>query len=484
MTVYSRKTTLCFVAFFLILSVLFLTGLRKEYENPNYVSFYQLSDGNLENSLLYEEAENGILYCFNDNLKGVALLLNTEGQVLYERHFDTPLYKAVLRDNKLFLLTENEAQKMSLYQLDASTLNESNSSTIDSYYSDISQIDFDYDGNFYVVTWLDLTTVLSFSFDGTYRNQFVSSSPIEFLQFFSDTLYLYTDNQSWLSLSTDDLAIQSNLPLPSKPAKIMNEYLLLDIDGNFLDYSQDNFPLIFSSPLPFTEFLFHAWNNENQILWANEQNEIVRYSLESNQQDSFRTDGSIYAIAGHSAIASENGTLYYVSLNSFQEKTPEPTVTPSPIPTDIPSKPTKSPKPSATPTEKPDISEFILPNWAEENGDYLYIKDSKTIALLKETLSPFTVMIQDKNRNTVSSGNLRTGFAISVENQLHFELVLIGDCNASGTVNTADIKEMQRAVLGSNLLEGASFAAADLNRDNRITTADLILLSEMIQNLK
>jgi hypothetical protein len=55
--------------------------------------------------------------------------------------------------------------------------------------------------------------------------------------------------------------------------------------------------------------------------------------------------------------------------------------------------------------------------------------------------------------------------------------VVPGDINWSGTVNTADITVLQKHILGEAQLQGVSFAAADLDENGVLDTADLVLLA-------
>ena len=55
------------------------------------------------------------------------------------------------------------------------------------------------------------------------------------------------------------------------------------------------------------------------------------------------------------------------------------------------------------------------------------------------------------------------------------------DINASGTVNTADMRLLQRVLVGEAELTDTAALAADLNENGRPDAADLVLLAAKMQ---
>ena len=60
-------------------------------------------------------------------------------------------------------------------------------------------------------------------------------------------------------------------------------------------------------------------------------------------------------------------------------------------------------------------------------------------------------------------------------------IVVPGDANGSGTVNSADIRAVQQAILGEAELSGVYEIAADVDRNGRVDTHDLLLVIRMFR---
>ena len=60
-------------------------------------------------------------------------------------------------------------------------------------------------------------------------------------------------------------------------------------------------------------------------------------------------------------------------------------------------------------------------------------------------------------------------------------IVVPGDANGSGTVNSADIRAAQQAILGEAELSGVYEIAADVDRNGRVDTHDLLLVIRMFR---
>ena len=62
-----------------------------------------------------------------------------------------------------------------------------------------------------------------------------------------------------------------------------------------------------------------------------------------------------------------------------------------------------------------------------------------------------------------------------------YTVIVPGDINASGTVNTADMRLLQRVLVGETELTDTAALAADLNENGRPDAADLVLLAAKMQ---
>ena len=396
--------------------------------------------------------------------------------------------------------------------------------------SDILYFEGDSRGNLYIVTQFDPTAVTVFNPMGELLNYctFTQAEHIEFLQIFGDFLYLSTSNQEWISAPLENLSSWQIKPVSFVPFRIVTEVLLIDIDGNLLQYQEPDFPIIFNCPIPPSVYYHFALTSDSAVFCVENPAQAVLYALDGTMLSAYETEGNIVAVSEHSVITTQSSSLFFSAWDDFLLKpTPSPIPTPSPTPAVTPAptkspkptktpkptqapKPTKTPKPTQTPkpakTPKPtqtptptrnpkptaspsvspapgniqDIDDILLPTWIKKENALLFVEQGKTISKLKDALFPLSVTITKENGELVSGGTLRTGFAVTVNSSHAYTVVILGDCNGSGTINTADIAAMQEMVLGFSTLGQAYQSAADLNGDGAITTTDLVLLSKQI----
>ena len=112
------------------------------------------------------------------------------------------------------------------------------------------------------------------------------------------------------------------------------------------------------------------------------------------------------------------------------------------------------------------------------SGTYLIVPAGTTAARLRDALAPADVEVYTKNMSA-AAGKLKTDQIAMVDGDL-YTVIVPGDLNASGTVNTADLRLFQRVLAGDAALDDAAAFAADLNGDGTADAADLVLLSARI----
>ena len=103
----------------------------------------------------------------------------------------------------------------------------------------------------------------------------------------------------------------------------------------------------------------------------------------------------------------------------------------------------------------------------------LYAPAGLTASRLKKILPGADILKED---GTPAAGKLRTGWCASVNGTV-YTVVIPGDVNGSGTVNSMDLRFLQRILLELDEPDGARIRAADLNKNGRPDTGDLVLLT-------
>ena len=108
----------------------------------------------------------------------------------------------------------------------------------------------------------------------------------------------------------------------------------------------------------------------------------------------------------------------------------------------------------------------------------LIVDAGMTVAALKKRDESISA-VYDNDGQEIGSGKLRTGYSLK-KHGIEYPLVVRGDLNASGTVNSRDIKLFMEHLVGNSTLTGVFAIAADWNGDGNLDNRDLVLLSKKV----
>ncbi len=135
-----------------------------------------------------------------------------------------------------------------------------------------------------------------------------------------------------------------------------------------------------------------------------------------------------------------------------------------------------------------DIATIITSSgYSYSNGYLLGVKESTDVADIKEAIEAVggsnSASIQNKDGEVVTSGIVATGYKIKIANSSASEtltIVVKGDPSGDGKINALDLLQVQKAILGTYTLEGASAYAADPSGDGKINALDLLQVQKQI----
>ena len=96
-----------------------------------------------------------------------------------------------------------------------------------------------------------------------------------------------------------------------------------------------------------------------------------------------------------------------------------------------------------------------------------------TLTQLLSYFAPDAVEVCRPDGTVVTSGNLATGMTVG-----GYTLVVLGDCDSSGSLTQKDLRAAQDLLLTSDVHSDPYRRAADINGDGIVTTVDLILLAQ------
>lgn len=137
--------------------------------------------------------------------------------------------------------------------------------------------------------------------------------------------------------------------------------------------------------------------------------------------------------------------------------------------------------PSITTSE----SDVIAILKAVKNGSYVngYNAGTTVDNLIKEATGKYSVVVTNAAGSEISGGaNVGTGSKIRViagDTTYEYMVVIYGDLNGDGLINSADLLKMRQHLLETNRLEGVYAEAGNTTRDNSsINSADLLKMRQ------
>ena len=135
-------------------------------------------------------------------------------------------------------------------------------------------------------------------------------------------------------------------------------------------------------------------------------------------------------------------------------------------------------KPKAEPAAEKGADGITPGNYRVRKG-YIFVDVKTTIGDFKESLAGRNYDIVFKNRRT---GYIRTSNEVTISSNgvsKTYTFIVIGDVTGEGNVNSRDERAMFNHLLGKETLSGINRLAGDINRDNKISNCDLVLLSRL-----
>ncbi len=115
------------------------------------------------------------------------------------------------------------------------------------------------------------------------------------------------------------------------------------------------------------------------------------------------------------------------------------------------------------------------------------IANSTTVSKFKNNMNyqGYNVEFYKSDGKSFTSGNVTTDTSVKFYNGIstyEYKLSVTGDLTGEGNVNSKDKKKMFDYLLGDSTLEGVYIDSANLDKNNRISVADLVLLMRLIKS--
>lgn len=113
----------------------------------------------------------------------------------------------------------------------------------------------------------------------------------------------------------------------------------------------------------------------------------------------------------------------------------------------------------------------------------LISEPNTTVEAIKEKYTDKNIVVKDSKGNEVSTGNVGTGYTITIENE-KYTIVKIGDANGDNKVNSFDYIRIRNYIMGTKQLTESEKLAADANGDGKIDSFDYIRIRNYIMGSK
>ena len=269
------------------------------------------------------------------------------------------------------------------------------------------------------------------------------------------------------------------------PLCLVGENYLAATDGRLYRLGGGSLSPVGSAPLASSQLC--AVDQEGRLVYGS-GGTVQWASLSGEVLAQAQPRGELLAVCGSGALTAEDGFFWFTPL-SFQEAaatpTPSPTAEPTPTPapeptptqepTPIPTE-TPGPTPEPTPSQEPTPSPPPTPEGIVQEGGLLVMPQGVTVKELLAYFAPEAVHIRRPDGTDVTSGNLATGMTAG-----EYTIAVLGDCDGSGTLSQADLRQAQALLLEDSSTHGAARRAGDLDGDGLLTTQDLVLLSQRLE---
>lgn len=456
---------------------------------------------------LIPKKDEGYFLIQNQDQETYVALLSEQGYILQEQTFHRKYNEVCYSDDYLYILMSDSNHKSSIitYHLSGASVTNYQTTELDTalYSFTASQ-----DGTIYGINYWDRYRLLAYT-DIAEKD---SALPIPLNTFEAplDKLCTSPDDILYIALrdSTDVYTASTsqglpyhftlhptNIDIPSFSPHTLTNDILFDRNGYLYQLHTNKDPLFtlltntcYTDACPLT--------NTNILASLASKDYLEELDLNGTIQNRYQIKGECVALATNAkdtgVLLKQENSLYFITLSELKciEGTPggsQPTS--SEIPS-VPSTPNESDH-EHDQSSYPDSSNYPYQLESDtflidRSNNTIYLPPSTTFAVLRDSLNSTkdTIIMKNLSGTTINSGNLGTGYtvALQIDGLIVDKLTIIikGDINGTGTVNSRDVQLLYDQLNGSEILSDTQLLACDINSDELINTSDLLLLKQQI----
>ncbi|MGN0479237.1 MAG: dockerin type I repeat-containing protein [Hominenteromicrobium sp.] len=437
-----------FAVFAVVLAVCVLAG----YTEPAAPESELLADGVSDSAVVhfFEPCGNTELLAYTD--RDVTHICSADGSRSCTAA--VPGHFAFLRGETVTVLSL-QPEAVTVQSFYAADLEEAGLFRLSVAGDDVRFAEADAFGRLYLCLYSEPSEILIFDAAGSYTGSLLYAEAVCGMQVLDNLLFVQ------FSACGERIELDAGFPqtgtvsfsyaASARPYRMLDAGTYIDTEGRIR--SLDGTALLDTGVNPLGVHLTALGNG--CAVWASDTSTVSLAALDGGGSASFAAGGKLKALTASAAVICNDRALYRISGSIFAPPSSQPAASASPSPT--------SPPDSGT---------------LEFGEGFLFAPEGMTCAKLCSTLSSREVQVYTQTMAS-ASGKLRTGMTALIDGT-PYTIVIRGDINGSGTVNTADLRLFQQYLADDETLSSAALLAADLNTDGAADAADLVLLSARI----
>lgn len=461
------------------------------------------------NSIQLVPNKNGGYFLIQNNNEETHLsLLDAQGNVLQEQTFDKNYQSICLSKDSLFILLKADIDLHSpivTIKLDATSLTNYSISKLDTI---LKVLTVSQNGTLYGVDALNTKNLLAYTnitdsetstaiLVKTFENGIAglcTSSNDELYTEMSSTNKFYHANISQ-GLPYEFSSYEPGSYVPVLPTHTLTNDLLLDAGNNLFRINHNSSPL-------FTLINKSSYTNacllsDGSLLGSPyEENYIEVLASNGTVLNQYSIEGECLTLAANKTetgiILKRNGSLYFTTLaevihvdgssSSSSDSTSSELQFPNESDNNSQNSSNSTDPPSSSYPDLLESNKFLI----NRNNNTIMLPPSTTFAVLRDSLNSTkdTIVVKNLSGTNVSSGNLGTGYTVSLQingaTVDKLTIIVKGDINGTGTVNSKDVLLLYNYLNESEQLTQTELLACDLNNDDIVDTSDLLLLKQQV----
>lgn len=446
----NRKGTVAGAAFFLFAAILLavvcvLLGSAQKETLPSVLVLPDEEESYLP--ILTAERGGKVLLVCSGREDTLLLRLDRAGQVELKKKLPVFSSWAAVRGSSL-LVREDTGNSTALTAYNVESFTEISHTLLPCHSDEMLWFDCDPEGNIYYSRAQTPAILRTLSSAGGERQREFPGS-VDFLETAEDgSLLVFAGGKLFFGEGEDFQEISCLSP----PWKRLSSTVVLDRDGVVSDLREEEenyllFPRFRCSEYIYDTFSF-CLDGENCLILSNTAGTVTRYSADGTARDTCHLPHTALGVCPAGAVFREKDGLHFSAFAfSPETSTPEPSPPSEPVPEEPPLK---------------------------MEGSYLLLSAGTTVPELRELFRPESVEVFDLSGRPLYRGSLATGMTVE-----GWTVVVLGDCNGTGTVNSADLRVAMTMLLADTPVDDPSSRAADLNHNGELDTEDLVLMNQL-----